>query len=155
MYWVWKIERKMSISFKYFGIRWQGKAFSVLLFHLPSIRTVEQNWELALSRQRLFPMPSASFVTNWETARVLASFLGKSKEDTLEILRTCPGLLAASGGLQGAHSATFSGLHQHLIRVLIPISSGMKARGGKERSRVSRQKGNFYVQSWHYTYNSP
>lgn len=65
--------RKMSISFKYFGIRWQGNAFTVLLFHLPNIRTVEQNWELAPRRQHLFTLPSASFVTNWETVRVLAS----------------------------------------------------------------------------------
>lgn len=132
-----EIERKMSISFKYFGIRWQGDAFTVLLFHLPSVRTVGQIWELALRRQYLFTLPQLLLLQTGKQQGYWPPAGGKSK-DTVEILRTCPGLLTASGGLQGTHSATFSRLHQHLIRVLIPVSLGIKAYGGKERSRVSR-----------------
>lgn len=150
VYWAWKTTRKMSISFKYFDIRWRGNAFIVLLFHLPWGRlnsTESLPWKDSISS--LWPLPPLFWIGKrrgcWPPAG------GKSK-DTAEIEGTCSGLLPASGALRGIHSVTFW-RRQHLIRV--PSGSVIKACGEKGRSCVSRQKGSFYTKSCHYTYHNP
>lgn len=71
VYWAWKTTRKMSISFKYFDIRWRGNAFIVLLFHLPWGRlnsTESLPWKDSISS--LWPLPPLFWIGK---RRVLAS----------------------------------------------------------------------------------